>query len=1003
MCGSNGVVIDGPEVNHVWWTDGYGDYIKHFLEGLGAVPQWAPPTQSHLLRSTSIVRSIQYSATEIDYTVADTASQETFRLAFTPESISVDGTLLPNLPSLTQEGWTYDSTTGALRLRHDSGTVIRVSGSSLPGNLAPTVTLDTPAAGTYTTTSLVLSATAGDADGVVDHVDFVANGLTIGTATSSPYQVTWGGLAPGNYVLAAAAVDNVGARTVSTSVAVSVSSPGLPSPPTGLAASVAGGTMNLVWTPPAGSAPARYALYRSTTTGFAPGASNLIAQPTGATYADVGLGPGTYFYRVAAVDASGAQSQPSNEASATIAGGLSVDKIVYSDGSSTRTSPGITTSFASELLLAFAASDGPTSGQSLTISGAGLTWTLVRRVTTQPGTAEIWQATASTLLSNATITSTQSRTGYHQSLTVVTFAGANGVGVSVGNSGSSAPTVSLTSSRAGSMTYGVGNDWNTAATHTVGSGQILVHQWVDTAVGDTFWVQARTTPVGAAGTTVQLSDTAPTSGRWNFAAVEVLPVVMTMAAVPNVVGLSQSAAQTQITSAGLALGTVTQQASATVPVGTVISETPTAGTQVSGGTAVALVVSSGPQQVAVPNVVGLTQGAAQTQITSAGLAVGTVTQQASATVPMGTVISQNPAAGAQAASGSSVALVVSSGVTVPNVVGQSQAAAQNALVSAGLSVGTVTMQASSTFAAGNVISQTPAGGTQVAGGSAVALLVSSGPPQVAVPNLVGLTQVAAQTQITGVGLAVGTVTQQASATVPVGAVISQNPVAGTQVAPGGLVDLVVSTGSQGSVPTVDVTVFSDGSGTRTTAAFSTTAPNELLLAFVASDGSASGTQSATVSGVGLTWRLVRRINAQHGTSEIWQATALTLLSNVTVTSTQVQSGYRQSLTVVAFKGTSGVGASAGSSATGGTPLGQLTTTRSNSLIYGVGNDWDRAMSRTTGSGQALIHQVIENTVGDTFWVQARTTPTASAGTTTQISDTAPTGDRWNLVAVEIVP
>ena len=292
MCGSNGVVIDGPQVNHVWWTDGYGDYIKHFLEGLGAVPQWAPPTQSHLLRSTSIVGSIQYNATEIDYTVADTASQETFRLAFTPESISVDGTLLPNLPALTQEGWTYDGTTGALRLRHDSGTVIRVSGSPLTGNLAPTVTLDTPSAGTYTTTSLVLSATAGDPDGVVDHVDFVANGLTVGTATSSPYQMTWAGLAPGNYVLAAAAVDDtVGARTVSTSVAVSVSSPALPSPPTGLTASVAGGTVNLVWTPPTGTAPARYALYRSTTTGFAPGASNLIAQPA-LPYADVGLGPG---------------------------------------------------------------------------------------------------------------------------------------------------------------------------------------------------------------------------------------------------------------------------------------------------------------------------------------------------------------------------------------------------------------------------------------------------------------------------------------------------------------------------------------------------------------------------------------------------------------------------------------------------------------------------------------------------------------------------------------
>ena len=51
--------------------------------------------------------------------------------------------------------------------------------------------------------------------------------------------------------------------------------------------------------------------------------------------------------------------------------------------------------------------------------------------------------------------------------------------------------------------------------------------------------------------------------------------------------------------------------------------------------------------------------------------------------------------------------------------------------------------------AGSVISQSPVGGTQVNTGSAVALVVSSGPPQVAVPNVVGLTQSAATTAITG--------------------------------------------------------------------------------------------------------------------------------------------------------------------------------------------------------------------------------------------------------------
>ncbi len=63
----------------------------------------------------------------------------------------------------------------------------------------------------------------------------------------------------------------------------------------------------------------------------------------------------------------------------------------------------------------------------------------------------------------------------------------------------------------------------------------------------------------------------------------------------------------------------------------------------------------------VPNVVGQTQAAATTAITTAGLALGTVTTQSSPTVPAGTVISQNPAAGTNVVAGSAVNLVVSSG------------------------------------------------------------------------------------------------------------------------------------------------------------------------------------------------------------------------------------------------------------------------------------------------------------------------------------------------------
>src|SRR4029077_5043175 len=161
------------------------------------------------------------------------------------------------------------------------------------------------------------------------------------------------------------------------------------------------------------------------------------------------------------------------------------------------------------------------------------------------------------------------------------------------------------------------------------------------------------------------------------------------------------------------------------------------------GSAVALVVSSGPAQAPVPNVVGLTQAAATSAITGANLTVGTIRTASSTTVPSGSVISQTPVAGTQVNVGSAVALVVSTGipqVTVPNVVGLTEAAATSALGGAGLSLGEGSSTApSTTVPAGSVISQSPVAGSRVNAGTVVSLVVSSGPPQVAVPSVTGLT------------------------------------------------------------------------------------------------------------------------------------------------------------------------------------------------------------------------------------------------------------------------
>ena len=482
--------------------------------------------------------------------------------------------------------------------------------------------------------------------------------------------------------------------------------------------------------------------------------------------------------------------------------------------------------------------------------------------------------------------------------------------------------------------------------------------------------------------------------------------------VPNVVNLAQAAANAAITGAGLVVGTITTASSATVPSGSVISQSPIAGTGVSAGSAVALLISSGPANVTVPNVVNLTQAAASSAITGAGLAVGGITNANSATVPAGSVISQNPGAGASVAPGSAVALVISSGpatATVPNVVNLTQAAASSAITAAGLVVGAITT-ANSLVPVGNVISQNPTGGTVVAQGSAVALVISLGPANVAVPNVVNLTQAAASSAITGAGLVVGAITT-ANSLVPVGNVISQNPTGGTLVAPGSAVALVISLGPAGTGPTVvaSVTSANNGRGNQTVQ-ITTTVPTRLV-AFVSADGpqnvGAAG-QASTVSGGGLAWTLVTRANLQFGDAEIWTADAPAALPAAAITSTLLRhrtgNDYIHLLRVVAFTGVNGIGTSnAASGQTVAIATVSITAQAAGSVIYAVGEDWTNGVARTFPVGQVQDVQMIGADL-DTFWVQRTAAPIAAAGpiafTATSAAQPAP-GDRWNLAIIEL--
>jgi serine/threonine protein kinase len=111
------------------------------------------------------------------------------------------------------------------------------------------------------------------------------------------------------------------------------------------------------------------------------------------------------------------------------------------------------------------------------------------------------------------------------------------------------------------------------------------------------------------------------------------------------------------------------QASDTVPLDTIISTDPAAGTKVPDNTTVTVVVSSGKNTIKVPSsLIGMTESEATAALMAAKLTLGTITQANSATIPAGKVIETDPVANADVAEGSVVNLVISNGqVNVPDV------------------------------------------------------------------------------------------------------------------------------------------------------------------------------------------------------------------------------------------------------------------------------------------------------------------------------------------------
>jgi beta-lactam-binding protein with PASTA domain/predicted Ser/Thr protein kinase len=259
--------------------------------------------------------------------------------------------------------------------------------------------------------------------------------------------------------------------------------------------------------------------------------------------------------------------------------------------------------------------------------------------------------------------------------------------------------------------------------------------------------------------------------------------------VPRVTGKQLVEARALMERAGFEVQT--ERVQSAQPFDQVVDQDPNAGEEADEGSTVTLEVSGGPGDVLVPPVENLRQGQAIKELEDAGLEV-TIDREFSDRVKEDFAIRTVPQEGTEVTKGTRVRLLVSRGpeqVTVPDVTGLSRESAEARLRDDGFSVAVEEQESDETE--GDVISQSPAGGTGVARGETVTITVSTGRPQVAVPDVTGMGEARATSRISGAGLT--PVREERPVTDPAqdGRVIEQRPGVGTEVDEGGQVVIVI--------------------------------------------------------------------------------------------------------------------------------------------------------------------------------------------------------------------
>lgn len=131
---STGKAFESPVSKGInsWWSDCYGECPRMFYQAFAGVPEWAPPHENHILYSEGILREVQYSENNVKYTATANIGNESLRLAFKPEQVTINGVMISESKNMKPDTYSLRSLENGdyvLNIKHINSGKVSISGT----------------------------------------------------------------------------------------------------------------------------------------------------------------------------------------------------------------------------------------------------------------------------------------------------------------------------------------------------------------------------------------------------------------------------------------------------------------------------------------------------------------------------------------------------------------------------------------------------------------------------------------------------------------------------------------------------------------------------------------------------------------------------------------------------------------------------------------------------------------------------------------------------------